>query len=117
MVRAACSGNTTVSIVAFAVVGCLVELNPHLSRLQEVVICWLSLNLVLVLLVLLILAGVVCQAGECVMVWVRKAARITPKSCACEIQLILAAGKVEVSFRPTTDREGRTELSPNSSWM
>lgn len=55
-----CSGNTTVSIVAFAVVGCLVGLNPHLSRLQEVVICWLSLNLVLVLLVLLILPGVVC---------------------------------------------------------
>lgn len=41
------------------------------------------------------------------------------ESCACEIQLgiILAAGKVEVSFRPTTDREGRTELSPNSSWI
>jgi hypothetical protein len=64
-------------------------------RVRELLVCWLFFSLLFVLLALLILGGVLaCYAGECIAVWVRTTAPVSP---------VLALGSAELHLKAIPD--------------
>jgi hypothetical protein len=75
--------------------GLLLGLSLNSYRVRELLVCWLFFSLLFVLLALLILGGVLaCYAGECVTVWARATAPVSP---------VLALGSAELQLKTIPD--------------
>jgi hypothetical protein len=75
--------------------GLLLGLSLNFYRVRELLVCWLFFSLLFVLLALLILGGVLaCYVGECVTVWARTTAPVSP---------VLALGSADLQLKSIPD--------------
>jgi hypothetical protein len=75
--------------------GLLLGFSLYSYHVRELLVCWLFFSLLFVLLALLILGGVLaCHAGECVAVWMRTTAPVSP---------VLVLGSAELHLKTIPD--------------
>jgi len=78
--------------------GLLLGFSLYSYRVRELLVCWLFFSLLFVLLALLILGGVLaCHAGECVAVWMRTTAPVSPA-------LVLGSAELHLKTIPDARR-------------